>query len=81
MRIATWNVNSVTARLPRVVDWLQQTGTDVLCLQETKVADTAFPALPLEEIGYESAHFGRAGRRRSRSRRASRSRAPGRSGR
>ena len=58
MRIATWNVNSVTARLPRVVDWLQQTGTDVLCLQETKVADTAFPALPLEEIGYESAHFG-----------------------
>jgi exodeoxyribonuclease-3 len=58
MRIATWNVNSVTARLPRVVDWLQQTGTDVLCLQETKVAETAFPALPLEEIGYESAHFG-----------------------
>lgn len=58
MRIATWNVNSVTARLPRVVDWLQQTGTDVLCLQETKVADTAFPALPLEEIGYETAHFG-----------------------
>lgn len=58
MRIATWNVNSITARLPRVVEWLQQTGTDVLCVQETKVADTAFPALPFEEIGYEVAHFG-----------------------
>jgi exodeoxyribonuclease III len=58
VRIATWNINSITTRLPRVVDWLQQTGTDVLCVQETKVADTAFPALPCEEIGYEVAHHG-----------------------
>jgi exodeoxyribonuclease III len=58
VRIATWNINSITTRLPRVVDWLQQTGTDVLCVQETKVADTAFPSLPFEEIGYEVAHYG-----------------------
>jgi exodeoxyribonuclease-3 len=58
MRIATWNVNSITSRLPRVTEWLGLTGTDVLCIQETKVADTAFPALPFEEIGYEIAHFG-----------------------
>jgi exodeoxyribonuclease-3 len=58
VRIATWNINSITTRLPRVVDWLQQTGADVLCVQETKVADTAFPALPFEEIGYEVAHHG-----------------------
>jgi exodeoxyribonuclease-3 len=58
VRIATWNINSITTRLPRVVDWLRQTDTDVLCVQETKVADTAFPALPFEEIGYEVAHYG-----------------------
>ena len=58
VRIATWNINSITTRLPRVVDWLQQTDTDVLCVQETKVADTAFPSLPFEEIGYEVAHYG-----------------------
>jgi exodeoxyribonuclease-3 len=58
VRIATWNVNSITSRLPRVQEWLELTGTDVLCVQETKVADTAFPALPFEELGYEVAHHG-----------------------
>ena len=58
MRIATWNINSITTRLPRVTEWLELTSTDVLCVQETKVADTAFPALPFEELGYEVAHFG-----------------------
>jgi exodeoxyribonuclease-3 len=58
MRIATWNINSISTRLPRVTEWLELTGTDILCVQETKVADTAFPALPFEEIGYEVAHFG-----------------------
>ena len=58
MRIATWNVNSITSRLPRVTEWLELTGTDVLAIQETKVADTAFPALPFEELGYEVAHLG-----------------------
>jgi exodeoxyribonuclease-3 len=58
VRIATWNVNSITSRLPRVTEWLELTGTDVLAVQETKVADTAFPALPFEELGYEVAHLG-----------------------
>ncbi|HEX5017545.1 MAG TPA: exodeoxyribonuclease III, partial [Actinomycetes bacterium] len=58
MRIATWNVNSITSRLPRVTEWLELTGTDVLCMQETKVADTTFPTMPFEELGYELASFG-----------------------
>ncbi|WFB06814.1 exodeoxyribonuclease III [Streptomyces sp. LX-29] len=55
MRIATWNVNSITARLPRLLAWLQSTGTDVLCIQETKCAEAAFPYEQLREIGYEAA--------------------------
>jgi exonuclease III len=39
VRIATWNVNSVLARLPRLVEWLEQAAPDVVCLQETKAAD------------------------------------------
>ncbi|HSL57473.1 MAG TPA: exodeoxyribonuclease III [Acidimicrobiales bacterium] len=58
MRIATWNVNSLKARLPRVEDWLTQVQPDVLCLQETKTADDGFPALAFEALGYESAHHG-----------------------
>lgn len=58
MRIATWNVNSVTARLPRLVEWLAEASPDVVCLQETKVADDAFPAGPVEELGYQVAHYG-----------------------
>ncbi|MFG2223251.1 exodeoxyribonuclease III [Streptomyces sp. NPDC048644] len=55
MRIATWNVNSITARLPRLLAWLESTGTDVLCIQETKCALEQFPADQLRELGYESA--------------------------
>ncbi|MDT3400522.1 exodeoxyribonuclease III [Streptomyces sp. B1866] len=55
MRIATWNVNSITARLPRLLAWLERTGTDVLCVQETKCAADAFPYEPLRELGYEAA--------------------------
>jgi exodeoxyribonuclease-3 len=55
MRIATWNVNSITARLPRLLSWLESTGTDVLCVQEIKVSDAAFPYEPLRELGYEAA--------------------------
>lgn len=58
VRVATWNVNSLSARLPRVIEWLRGTGTDVLCMQETKLADPAFPALAFEEIGYEVAYHG-----------------------
>ncbi|MFF0740128.1 exodeoxyribonuclease III [Streptomyces sp. NPDC004111] len=55
MRIATWNVNSITARLPRLLAWLESTGTDVLCIQETKSTAEQFPADALRELGYESA--------------------------
>jgi exodeoxyribonuclease III len=61
VRFATWNVNSLKARLPRVEDWLQYAQPDVLCLQETKLSDDAFPALELLGLGYTSAHHG-AGR-------------------
>jgi exodeoxyribonuclease III len=56
MRLATWNVNSVTARLPRLLDWLGQVDADVVCLQETKTAE--FPVGPVEELGYQAATFG-----------------------
>ena len=52
MRIATWNVNSVRARLPRLVPWLEKHRPDVVLLQETKVIDDAFPREPLEDLGY-----------------------------
>jgi len=58
MRIATWNVNSVRARLPRVVAWLAKERPDVLCMQETKVEDEAFPREAFEELGYDVATFG-----------------------
>jgi exodeoxyribonuclease-3 len=58
MRIATWNVNSLKARLERVEAWLEEAQPDVLCMQETKLADSAFPALTFAALGYESAHHG-----------------------
>ncbi len=53
MRIATWNVNSVGARLPRLLPWLEETAPDVVALQETKCAAAAFPELPIQALGYE----------------------------
>ena len=58
MRIATWNVNSLKARLPRVEEFLGYAEVDVLCLQETKLADKNWPALTFQELGYESVHYG-----------------------
>ncbi|MEU4802357.1 exodeoxyribonuclease III [Actinosynnema sp. NPDC023587] len=61
MRVATWNVNSVKQRLPRLLPWLDERAPDVLCLQETKLTDDAFDALlsaPLAERGYQVAAFG-----------------------
>ncbi len=58
MKIATWNVNSVKARLPHVIDYLRQKSPDVILLQETKVVDEAFPALEIEELGYNVAVHG-----------------------
>ena len=58
MRLATWNVNSLKARLGRVERWLTTFEPDVVCLQETKLGDDAFPALAFEALGYESLHHG-----------------------
>ena len=58
MRIATWNVNSVRARLERLLPWLEERAPDVACLQETKCVDEAFPREPIEALGYEVAHYG-----------------------
>lgn len=58
MRIATWNVNSINVRLPRLLAWLERTSTDVLCLQELKCSDDVFPHGPLRELGYEAAVHG-----------------------
>ncbi len=50
MRVATWNVNSVKQRLPRLLGWLDERGPDVVCVQETKLADDAFTALLGDEL-------------------------------
>lgn len=58
MRIATWNVNSLKARMPRVEEWLADVQPDVLCMQETKMADDAFPSLAFAAMGYDACHHG-----------------------
>ncbi len=58
MRLATWNVNSVKPRLPRLLAWLAETAPDVVCLQETKCAADAFPAAAVAELGYATAAHG-----------------------
>ncbi|HEV3367150.1 MAG TPA: exodeoxyribonuclease III [Acidimicrobiales bacterium] len=58
MRIATWNVNSLPARLFRIEEWIQYAQPDVLCMQETKLADAAFPHGAFATLGYETAHHG-----------------------
>src|SRR5438105_13613219 len=61
MRIATWNVNSVKQRVPRLLPWLDERRPDVACLQETKLADDAFRGLLGDELaqrGYELALHG-----------------------
>ncbi|HEX5671446.1 MAG TPA: exodeoxyribonuclease III [Acidimicrobiia bacterium] len=58
MRIATWNVNSLKARIPAVERWLTRAAPDVLLMQETKVADEEVPVLPFQMAGYEVIHHG-----------------------
>jgi exodeoxyribonuclease III len=58
VRIATWNVNSLKARLEKVTWWLERARPDVLLLQETKLADGAVPELAFRAAGYEIAHHG-----------------------
>lgn len=58
MKLATWNINSLTVRLPQVLDWLAANPVDVLCLQELKISDDKFPLQVLADAGYQSAVFG-----------------------
>src|SRR5262245_64103548 len=58
MRIATWNVNSLRARLDRVVSWLERVRPDVLLMQETKLGDADAPADVFRDAGYELTHHG-----------------------
>jgi exodeoxyribonuclease-3 len=58
MKIATWNVNSIAARLPLVLRWLEQASPDVLCMQEIKCTDDKFPVEAFAALGYQSVSFG-----------------------
>ncbi len=58
MRLATWNVNSLKVRLPQLLEWLARERPDVVCLQETKLEDTAFPRLELIQAGYAACFAG-----------------------
>ena len=58
MKLATWNVNSIRARLDRLIAWLAEARPDVVCLQETKVEDARFPYDALTAAGYHAVHAG-----------------------
>lgn len=58
MKLATWNVNSLTMRLPRLLDWLAANKPDIIGLQETKLEDARFPALEIAAAGYEAVFYG-----------------------
>ena len=58
MQIATWNVNSLSVRLPQLLDWLAEHPVDVVVLQETKLTDDKFPHAPLAQAGYHAQWFG-----------------------
>ncbi len=58
MKIATWNVNSLKVRLPQVLQWLESSPVDILCLQETKLTDDKFPVAEIDAAGYQVAFSG-----------------------
>lgn len=61
MRIATFNVNGIGARLPRLLEWLAETQPDVACLQELKTSDETFPKQAIEDAGYRAVWHGQKG--------------------
>lgn len=58
VKVATWNVNSIRARLERLTHWLEEARPDAVCLQELKCADEGFPSGELERVGYQSVWYG-----------------------
>jgi exodeoxyribonuclease-3 len=61
MRIATWNINGVKARIENLLHWLKEADPDIVCLQEIKSVDDAFPRLEIEALGYNVATHGQKG--------------------
>src|SRR5262245_57744332 len=61
MRIATWNINGVRARIDTALSWLKDARPDIVCLQETKIEDAAFPTEAFGELGYNVAVHGQKG--------------------
>jgi exodeoxyribonuclease III len=61
VKIATWNINGIKARIETLVHWLEEAAPDIVCLQETKCVDDAFPADELERLGYNVAFHGQKG--------------------
>lgn len=61
VRIASFNINGIRARLPRLIEWLQETRPTIACLQEIKCQDDSFPAADLEAIGYQAVWHGQKG--------------------
>ena len=58
MKIATFNVNGITARLPRLLEWLEESSPDIACLQELKTSDETFPEAALRDLGYSAVWHG-----------------------
>ena len=58
MKLVTWNINSIRARTERLLAWIERERPEVVCLQETKVEDAAFPMDALTAAGYQVATFG-----------------------
>lgn len=61
MKIASFNINGIKARLPRLLEWLAETQPDVACLQEIKTQDEGFPAAEFEKLGYQAIWHGQKG--------------------
>ena len=61
MRIATWNINGIKARIENLLQWLQTSGPDIVCLQEIKSVDADFPRLEIESLGYNVETHGQKG--------------------
>ncbi|HWW64758.1 MAG TPA: exodeoxyribonuclease III [Sphingomonadaceae bacterium] len=61
MKIATFNVNGINARLPRLLEWLEETKPDIVCLQELKADDTKFPEAAIRDAGYGAVWHGQKG--------------------
>ena len=61
MRIATWNINGVKARIASLLTWLRTAEPDIVCLQEIKTVDESFPRLEIESLGYNVATHGQKG--------------------